>query len=74
MAISHQITSTSDVEAFTVGYDPDGNPIQKPVAEMTVAEQCSALAIAKQEMDETARDAEYLLPLAGRTTCQPTSR
>jgi hypothetical protein len=66
MAIAEQITPEVGVEAelFTVGFDPNNQPIQKPVADMTVAEQCSALAIAKQEMERAHEAAAHLMPLA----------
>ena len=67
MAVSQQITPTSGVEAaelFTVGFDPNDQPIQKPVCDMTDAEQVAALHIAKEEMERAHEAAAHLLPLA----------
>jgi hypothetical protein len=64
MATLEQTTPDAGVEAYTVGFTPDDKPITKTVADMTDAEQCTALAIAKAEMELTAADAEIYLPLA----------
>jgi hypothetical protein len=67
MAVSQQITRCERVEAaelFTVGFDLNDQPIQKPVSAMSDDEQVAALHIAKEEMDRTHDAAAHLLPLA----------
>jgi hypothetical protein len=54
----------AEAESFIVGLDHHDNPITKPVCDMSEAEQCQALAIARAEMERTAAEAEYILPLA----------
>jgi hypothetical protein len=54
----------AEAELFTVGFDTNDHPILKAADDMTAAEQCAALAIAKEEMERTAAACEHLLPLA----------
>jgi hypothetical protein len=67
MAASQQITRCERVEAaelFTVGFDLNDKPIQKPVSAMSDDEQVAALHIAKEEMERAHDAAAHLLPLA----------
>jgi hypothetical protein len=66
MAAHQEITPEIgvEVELFTVGFGPNDQPIQKPVSAMSDAEQCAALAIAKEEMERAHDAAAHLLPLA----------
>jgi hypothetical protein len=66
MATIENTTPQAVVEAelFTVGFDTNDSPILKAASDMTDAEQVAALNIAREEMERTAAEAEYILPLA----------
>jgi hypothetical protein len=63
MAIANKITSAPDVEAFTVGFDADDHPIQKPVHCMTKAERLAALGHAYGEFQAALETVQPYWPL-----------